>query len=49
MKAYNIIMPAMVSEEFRETLQRRVKVEGRDASKLGRMLLRERYRDLPEE
>jgi hypothetical protein len=39
----------MVSIGFRDTLQHKAKSEHRDLSKLIRMLLRERYPDLPEE
>jgi hypothetical protein len=48
-KPKKLIMPVMVSEKFRDLLHAKVKAEGRDVSKLVRMLLRERYPDLPED
>ena len=48
-KPDKVVVPFKVTEEFRDALQAKVKAEGRDVSKLVRMLLRERYPDLPED
>jgi hypothetical protein len=48
-KPDKVVVPFKVTEAFRDVLREKVKAEGRDVSKLVRMLLRERYPDLPEE
>ncbi len=48
-KPEKVTIPFKASAAFRDLLQAKVKAEGRDVSKLVRMLLRERYPDLPEE
>ncbi len=48
-KPSKVTIPFRATEAFRDALQAKVKAEGRDVSKLVRMLLRERYPDLPEE
>ncbi|HWI55583.1 MAG TPA: hypothetical protein VNZ22_00050 [Bacillota bacterium] len=48
--AKKVIMPILVTEAFRDTLQRKVKAEEHGSvSKIVRQLLRERYRGLPAE
>ena len=48
LKAKKVIIPFLVTEKFRDALQETVKREHRDVSKVIRMVLRERYPDLPE-
>jgi hypothetical protein len=48
-KPIKVTIPFKVTAGFRDALQAKAKSEHRDVSKLVRMLLRERYPDLPEE
>ena len=48
-KPDKVSMNVWCSRAFRDAVSERVRRESRDVSKLVRMLLRERYPDLPEE
>ncbi len=48
-KPEKVTIPFKVTVDFREALQAKAKAEHRDVSKVIRMVLRERYPDLPEE
>lgn len=49
MKPDKVTIPFKASAAFRAGLQAKAKEEHRDVSKIIRMVLRERYPDLPEE
>ncbi len=49
MKPDKVSMNVWCSREFRDGVSDHARQEARDVSKLVRMLLRERYPDLPEE
>jgi hypothetical protein len=49
MKPDKVVVPFKVTAAFRDALQAKARAESRDVSKVIRMLLRERYPDLPEE
>ena len=48
-KPDKVVVPFKVTAAFRDALREKVKTEGRDVSKVIRMVLRVRYPDLPEE
>jgi len=48
-KPDKVVVPFKVTAAFRDALREKVKAEGRDVSKVIRMVLRVRYPDLPEE